>query len=269
MKKIAIITLVSLLSVGAIAQQKHHKSKSHSSGGTKHGVKSTGSLFMDFGIKGMIGSSLFINSNLFEDNSYNHGITSSYAFGGKFALDFGEHAALVVEGLYGVVGQNFNITDSIIGDWTKAIKLKSIDIPILLRKNNPETGSYAEIGPQISLLRGFTESPNVTVNGFNKNYWSMVFGFGGYLWGTDNFGISSGLRFVYTFQDIMDQDLSEQGSPSAGYIGGSFWENVSSYDSYQKTTPLSVFFVLEANYDLGFIIAKNECTGRRKFLFYN
>lgn len=263
MKKIAIITLVSLLSVGAIAQQKHHKSKSHSSGGTKHGVKSTGSLFMDFGIKGMIGSSVFINSNLFEDNSYNHGITSSYAFGGKFALDFGEHAALVVEGLYGVVGQNFNITDSIIGDWTKAIKLKSIDIPILLRKNNPETGSYAEIGPQISLLRGVTETTGGIATDYNQNYWSMVFGFGGYLWGTDNFGISTGLRFVYTFQDVLTTD------EIASYDGNSYMNNARGYDSYQKTTPLSVFFVLEANYDLGFIIAKNECTGRRKFLFYN
>jgi len=263
MKKIAIITLVSLLSVGAIAQQKHHKSKSHSSGGTKHGVKSTGSLFMDFGIKGMIGSSLFINSNLFDDNSYNHGITSSYAFGGKFALDFGEHAALVVEGLYGVVGQKFNIKDSIFGDYTNTIKLKTIDIPILLRKNNPETGSYAEIGPQVSLLRAVAESTDGTITDYSKNYWSMVFGFGGYLWGTDNFGISTGLRFVYTFQDVLTTD------EIASYDGNSYMNNARGYDSYQKTTPLSVFFVLEANYDLGFIIAKNECTGRRKFMFYN
>ena len=91
----------------------------------------------------------------------------------------------------------------------------------------------------------------------------MVFGFGGYLWGTDNFGISTGLRFVYTFQDVLTTD------EIASYDGNSYMNNARGYDSYQKTTPLSVFFVLEANYDLGFIIAKNECTGRRKFMFYN
>jgi hypothetical protein len=263
MRKLVAVVLVSLFTVGAMAQQKRNKSKSHSGGGTKHGVKSTGKLFMDFGLKGMVGSSVFINSNLFEDSNYNHGIASSYAFGGKFALDFGEHAALVVEGLYGVVGQKFNIKDSLNGDWTKSITLKTIDIPILLRKNNPETGSYAEIGPQISLLRGVTESTSGTISNYSKNYWSMVFGFGGYIWGTDNFGISSGLRFVYTLQDVVAT------SGISGPDGNSYMNNTLGYDAYQKTTPLSVYFVLEANYDLGFILAKNECTGRRKFMFYN
>ncbi len=231
---------------------------------TRHGVKSTGNLFMDFGVKGMYGSSLFVNTNLFNDANYNHGFAGSYGVGGKVALDFGEHVAIVAEGIYTSMGQKFSIKDPVLGDWTKSLQLKSFNIPILLRKNNPETGSYAEIGPQISLLTGvkentFSGNPN-TVSTFNTNYWSMVFGFGGYLWGTDNFGISSGLRFVYALQDIVN--------PSVGDLH-TYNNAVFSYADYQKTNPLSVFFVLEANYDLGFIIAKNECTGRRKFLFYN
>ncbi|MBL4625762.1 MAG: hypothetical protein JKY42_11585 [Flavobacteriales bacterium] len=250
MKKVLVLVVAVACSLGCIAQ-------------SKHGVTSSGDLFVDFGIKGLGGSSVFINTNLFEDSDYNHGITGSYGFGGKFAFDFGEQVALVVEGLYGVVGQKFNIKDSINGDWSKSIKLKTIDIPIMIRKNNPETGGYVEIGPQISLLRSVSETTSGSIADYNKKYWSMVLGFGGYLWGTDNFGISSGLRFVYTFQDVVGSN------EIAGFDGNSYMNNAIGYESYQKTTPLSVFFVLEANYDLGFMVAKNECTGRRKFMFYN
>ena len=257
MKKILTLLLVFITITPLFAQ----KRKSH------HGVSQTTNLYIDFGPKAMIGTSGFINMNVIGDGNYNHGLAASYGFGGKLAIDFGESIALVGEGIYTRVTQKFSITEDNGDTWNKTIKLSSFDIPIMFRKNNAATGSYVELGPQISLLTGVSESGyNSTIDNssyFKSNYWSAVFGFGGYLYGAGNLGVSSGLRFVYALQDIDNQD------GAGSYEADSYHGKMLSYDEYTPTSPLSVFFVLEINYDLGFIIARNECTGRRKFLFYN
>ncbi|MBL4653371.1 MAG: outer membrane beta-barrel protein [Flavobacteriales bacterium] len=254
-----LLTLI--LALTTITSLYAQKRKSH------HGVSQITNLYIDFGPKAMIGTSGFVNMNVLGDDNYNHGIAASYGFGGKLAIDFGESIALVGEGIFTSVTQKFTITEDNGDTWNKSIKLTSIDIPMMFRKNNAATGSYVELGPQISLLKGVSESGyNTSINNkdyFKSSYWSAVFGFGGYLYGAGNLGVSSGLRFVYTFQDIDNQNNT------GSFESDSYHGKMLSYDEYSTTTPLSVFFVLEINYDLGFIIAKNECTGRRKFLFYN
>lgn len=256
MRHFLLVFLIAFASITCYGQNKH-----------KGGTKSSGKMFIDFGPKGMIGTGAFINSNVLADNNYNHNLALSYGFGGKLAIDFSESIALVAEGIYGNFGQKFKITDELTGEsWEKSIKMTSIDMPFLFRHNKPETGSYIELGPQYSILsktietnKPASESDNTSV--FKTNYWSAVFGFGGYIMGWENLGVSTGLRFVYTFQDIVND----------GGTGNtlSYNDQMLSYETYKGTTPLAVFFVLEVNYDLGFILAKNGCTGRRKFMFYN
>jgi hypothetical protein len=270
MKKLILIPIVLLMafSFDGMAQQKKKKSSSH---GTKKGVKSSGpQMFVDFGLKGLVGTGAFMNSYLFADDNYQHKLAVNYGYGGKFGFDFNPSFEILGEAIFNKTTQKFTVNGDLYAEaWDKTINLKTLDVPILMRFNTPETGAYVEFGPQISMVKGSTESiyngtAQVPANYFNANYWSAVFGFGGYAMGWENFGISTGIRLSYAFQDIVNNSNFSSITPNDTYLG-----NVNSYESYKGTNPLSIFFVLEFNYDLGFILAKNSCTGRRKFILYN
>ena len=78
--------------------------------------------------------------------------------------------------------------------------MNSLDIPILFRSNNSD-GGYFEIGTQYSMVNQINETlANFDTEGqqdkskdFDRSYFSALIGFGGYMLGWDNFGISLGL----------------------------------------------------------------------------
>ena len=139
--------------------------------------------------------------------------------------------------------------------------MNAIDIPILIR-HNKSNGSYFEIGPQYSIVKKVSETLETGAanasSWFDKNYWSGVVGFGGYLMGWENFGISTGFRISYTLADIVGNE-----APADTYT-----YTARNYNSYKSSNPLVFVFVLEFNYDLGYM-AKSPCTGRRSFLFFD
>jgi len=223
-------------------------------------------LFFDGGLKGMIGPTMLINENVFKDSDYEHQISFGYGFGGKLGVNFNESIQIATEIIFSAFSQKFAINED--GDtWEKQIKFRSIDIPFLIR-HNKSNGSYFEIGPQYTIVKKVSETiPDLSVADaspyFDKNYFAGVVGFGGYLIGWENFGISTGFRISYTLADIVSSDNK---APAGTYTYRA--ANYPPDKSYKPSNPLTFVFVLELNYDLGYL-AKSPCGGRRKFMFFN
>lgn len=219
-------------------------------------------LFFDGGLKGMIGTTLLINENVFKDSDYQHLISLGYGYGGKLGINFNESIQIAAEVIFSTFNQKFSISEN--GNtWEKQIKISSIDIPFFIR-HNKSNGSYFEIGPQYTIVKKVNETiPDLSFADaspyFDENYFSGVIGFGGYLIGWENFGISTGFRIVYSLEDIIGGKTVPEGFYTYRSV---------TYPTDKDTNPLSFVFVLELNYDLGYM-AKSPCGGRRKFMFFN
>lgn len=215
-------------------------------------------VFFDGGLKGMFGTTWLINENIFKDPDYQHQISLGNFVGGKLGLNFNESVQVVGEVLYSTFKQSFSIDNY--GD--KTIKINSIDIPLMIR-HNKASGSYFEIGPQLSLLKKVDETglnqDNDASSYFDDKYLSAVLSFGGYMMGWDNFGISVGFRLVFSLVDIVSGGVADPDT---------YKDKVASYDSYKPTYPLTAGIVIELNYDLGYM-AKSPCGGRRRFIMFN
>ncbi|MBI2968534.1 MAG: hypothetical protein HYY40_12090 [Bacteroidetes bacterium] len=224
-----------------------------------------GQQFFDGGIKNNIGTTVLVNENVLSDvDKYKTRISLANATGLKLGFNFNESVQIVGEGYYGFFRQKFTIEDNGETKWDKEISCMQIQVPILFRYNK-DNGSYLEFGPQYTINNRIreTNSAQAEIDAstyYDKNYWAAIFSFGSYLMGWDNFGIASGIRLTYSFNDF----ISGQGGTANPDI---FSYKAANYKPYKFTTPLSIGFVLELNYDLGFM-AKSPCTGRRSFLFF-
>lgn len=214
--------------------------------------------FIDFGPKVMVGPSL-MNSNVSFDttSNYKHKFNSyGLNYGAKLALNFGQHVSVVGEYIFTNNTQNFELDN---GD-TKQIKSRGYEIPLMLRHNNENFG-YLEGGVVLGRTKTVTETYFGDDADFTELYntksTGIVVGLGGYLFSMENFGISAGLRYRYDFIDFIDGD------------------NISSDNStifaldpqVEKVNNMSLMFVLELNYDLGFAMARSACGDRRKVMF--
>lgn len=241
-------------------------------------VFSQGETFIDFGPKIMVGPNIFINDALGSDRYTPSYKSAGWGGGFKFAFDFNTRIAIVGEALYRQQKQVFSMTftdpttgTDVIKD--KYITLKSIEFPVMLRHNS-DAMQYFEAGVVFSNIKGVDENfydlqgSEIELSDFSSqnlsSFYSQknmgaVLGVGGYLWGSGNFGVSAGLRFRYDFNDAVATDDRVPSSPmyaTDDVVVGS-------------TTPFSIAIVFEANYDLGFLMAKSSCKGRRKFLIGN
>ena len=214
--------------------------------------------FIDFGPKVMVGPSL-MNSNVSFDTTtnYKHKFNCyGFNYGVKLALNFGQHVSVVGEYVFTNNTQNFELDN---GD-VKQIKSKGYEIPLMLRHNNENFG-YIEGGVVLGRTKTVTETYLGDVSDFTELYntknTGIVFGLGGYLFSMENFGISAGIRYRYDFVDFINQDnIKLDNSP------------VFALDSQvEKVNNMSLMFVLELNYDLGFAMARSACGDRRKVMF--
>jgi hypothetical protein len=215
-------------------------------------------IFIDFGPKVMIGPSLMKSNVSFDTSSmYKHKFNSyGFNWGGKFALNFGQHVAAVGEYILTNNTQVFEMDNGS----TKSIKSKGFEIPLMIRHNNENFG-YLETGVVFSRTKSVLETTSDITSDYTNLYLTkntgFVFGLGGYLFSAENFGVSAGLRFRYDFNDFVITDNVKY--PSAP---------IYALDSdIEKTNNMSLMFVMEFNYDLGFAMARSACGQRRKVMF--
>lgn len=222
--------------------------------------------WLDVGVKGGYGISMLYNKNIFDDPSYNHKLSGAYAFGGKIGINFGEFHEVTFDVMSSSFRQNFtfNITDTTDGsspEYASNITYKALDLMLLYRNNN--NGGYVEIGPSVSLIKSATHSDDFmrfseadAIDNWNKTNYGVVFGFGAYMFGTENFGITMGARFNYIVSDAISQIGQSNNFPTN-----------KSYETYTASHPFSAMFIMEFNYDLGYL-AKANCSKRRKIVLF-
>lgn len=219
--------------------------------------------FLDLGLKVLVGPSMY-SSNVFSDNTdvYEHKF-NSFGFGGgaKIALDLTDNFAIATEGLFMMNQQVYKLVEPASGE--KVIKSSAIEIPVMLRYNDG-SGGYTEGGYTYSKVLSVTETVNESIQDAMDLYTSarhgLIFGFGGYLFGSEDIAVSGGFRVRYDLTDIVSTPFSDRNDPSYYALDNAVTK---------KTSPLSFMFNIELNYDLGFVMARNPCTGRRKMLFTN
>lgn len=236
--------------------------------------------WVDIGLKGGWGPTFLFNQKVFDDSRYNHQFTGKGTFGGKIGMNFNANHEVTFDFMVGGLSQNFgysmllDTSSSTTNSYTSNISYSCFDFMLQYRNNNE--GKYFEIGPIISNIRSVSRSdsyfqngtdPNFSMADINKLQYGLTFGFGAYFMGTDNFGITGGLRISYLFSDLINQSSA----PSQGYPFGEHYITYSGLNGTQAPTtsvthPLLIQLVFEANLDFAYM-AKANC-GRRKLLMF-
>ncbi len=220
--------------------------------------------WFDLGLKGGAGTSILMNQNILEDMDYNHRISPAYCFGAKIGFNLSENHEVTFDIMYNEFNQHFlyNTYDSL-NNSSPLLKSKlsyhSLSYLLLYRFN--KEGRYSEIGASIeSILKCSIQDDNssnlqITKNDFTKSNPAIVAGFGAYLLGSDNFGITTGLRISYGLSDLISESGKNIQLP-----------NFKSYPNYTASHPLSIVFIIEANFDFAYV-SKAQCN-RRKLIFF-
>lgn len=223
--------------------------------------------WIDFGIKGGYGANLLINSNAFDDREVNPQLRGGFMLGGKAGYNLATNHEVTFDVIYtGFTGANAysREIDSMTVRYDQEIRMKSLGFQLLYRNNNDE-GMYFEFGPELRLIRSVEETihyqnTSATVDASDKisdKTYGLVMGFGSYMMGWDNVGITLGVRFNYTLSDLID---SEYQNTTNYPLNGE-------YDSYSASHPFSAMLVSEINFDFGYL-ARANCGKRTKLLLF-
>lgn len=214
--------------------------------------------WFDVGLKAGVGSSFMYNKQIFDDQNLTHKFAPGYTFGGKLGFNFIQEHQITLDVLKTSLNQKFFYYVEG-NELIREIGIEGIDFALMYRSNR--NGTYFEIGPQYTSTSKvkFNDEEDVTLGGFtpteviDKSFYSIAAGFGGYIFGTDNFGVTMGLRVNYTISDIASEEGKSINFPMLVDKEADPLRN------------LGFMFVFEANYDFGYLVS-SSC-GERKKLF--
>lgn len=217
--------------------------------------------WFDIGVKAGVGTSFMYNTQIFEDQKIIHQWKPGYAYGGKFGFNFSLEHQLVFDIMQTSFKQGFKYTPEAGNEISREFSFRQMDYLVLYRYNSK--GTYFEFGPQLSKVSKaeYTDegidyiSPYNPNDMFNKDVYSVALGFGSYIFGTDNFGITAGFRLNYTLNDIVSEAGRTKNIPML-YPGDA-----------DPTRNLGIMFILEANFDFGYIVSPSCGTRRKLFMF--
>lgn len=225
--------------------------------------------WLDIGLKGGYGYGILNNSNIWDDPGYNHRLNGAVFFGGKIGFNFNEKHEITVDFIYGDFKQGFrydvdlpkldsNSTITPTEEHNSEITFTTMDIILMYRHN--KDGKYVEIGPRMSLISNGNRTDDYNTDPFNQNYFNssifgMTVGFGAYMVGSENFGITAGARLGFGFSDLISTEGRTVNMPT-----------LEVYDAYKGTFPVTLQLVFEANLDFAYM-SKAQC-GRRKLLTF-
>jgi hypothetical protein len=223
-----------------------------------------GQTWVDLGFKGGIGANFLMNRNIWSDDDYNHALTAGYCFGGKIGFNFNQEHEITFDAIFGRFNQDFNysISDTLNDtqeSYTSSIGFNKVDLALMYRHN--KNGSYLELGPCISFINSpFREdtranAPQLNTNDINTMNKGVILGFGNYLAGTDNFGITGGIRITHYLDDLISPNGITRNQPT-----------LKKYEDYGGSRPLFIELIFEANFDFAYV-AKASC-GRKKLMFF-
>ncbi len=220
--------------------------------------------WMDIGFKAGWGLNFLYNKNILDDGAINERLSSGYTLGGKLGWNFNDFHELTLDVMYYQFTQayKYNVKDTVNGgspEYNRSVGFSGLNFLLMYRHNND--GRYVEIGPMLSTTSNikFTDellnTSSIDLDKYKgKTQFGMSFGFGGYVIGTDNFGITMGVRFTYDISDAFTEDRNN-------------FPAFKTYSSYTPSHPLTAMFVLEANLDFAYM-AKAKCKNKRKLILF-
>ncbi|GAB1405743.1 hypothetical protein MASR1M74_29250 [Lentimicrobium sp.] len=223
-----------------------------------------GQTWFDAGLKGGIGTSMMYNKQIFDNQEIVHKFKPAYAFGAKLGFNFIQEHQITFDVMMSQFSQAFTYRPESWSATTDAVReftISGMDLLLMYRTNR--NGTYFEIGPQWSSYSSvkYTDeggdfiSPAAPADMVNSSNFGITAGFGGYILGTDNFGIATGLRFNYMITDMASASGKDKNFP------------VFTMRDSNPTHNLSVMFVLEINYDFGYLVSPSCGTRGKLFVF--
>lgn len=221
--------------------------------------------WFDIGLKGGIGTSFMYNSQIFDNQDIVHKFKPGYTFGAKLGFNFIQEHQITFDIMKTTFKQGFTYRPA---DWTavsdaeREFTIGGLDMLLMYRAN--KNGTYFEVGPQWSTYSTIKFSDNggtifneeAVADMITKSNFGMALGFGGYIFGTDNFGVTTGLRFNYMFNDMASSDGTAANFPILKDVG--------------KTNPthnIGALFIIEMNYDFGYLVS-SRCGQRTKLFVF-
>ncbi len=215
--------------------------------------------WFDVGLKGGVGTSFMYNKQIFDDQYLTHKFKPGYTYGAKFGFNFIQQHQITFDVMKSSLTQGFIYYPEAGNEVFRDYTLNGMDFLLMYRSNIK--GTYFEIGPQWSTMSGtkYKDEGGDFINPYtpdqiiNKSNFSMAVGFGGYVFGTDNFGVTAGFRVNYTLNDIASESGRDKNFPML------------TPGEPSPTHNLGVIFMLEANYDFGYLVS-SRC-GKRTKLF--
>lgn len=217
--------------------------------------------WFDIGIKGGIGSSFMYNKQIFDKQTLTHQFKPGYGYGAKLGFNFIQEHQITFDIMQSSFSQGFIYYPEAGLERNREYSIQSRDLLLMYRSNRK--GTYFEVGPQWSTITKVDFSDNnisfpstsTPDDIINKSMFSIALGFGGYVFGTDNFGITTGIRLNYTLNDIASDEGRELNFP--------FLDSAES----DATRNLGVMFVVEMNYDFGYLVS-SSCGQRTKLFVF-
>jgi hypothetical protein len=217
-------------------------------------------IWVEASLKGGYGLSFLHNKNIADDSFTKYQLSTSNSFGGRFALNFGPFNGVSLEAMYNNLSQEYLYNlDGNPTDFTNTIEWASVDALILYRYIRNRI--YVEVGPMYSMVQNVDQNDNgneiLSAQSFYAdNYFSGVFGWGGYIAGTETFSLGIGMRLSYTFSDFINEEGQKSGYPNP--------TKNAPYETYETSNPAFVQFMVELNFGIG-RFARTACTERMKF----
>ncbi|NOT35877.1 MAG: outer membrane beta-barrel protein [Saprospiraceae bacterium] len=212
----------------------------------------------DAGAKVGYGLGGFYNANLTKDDNYSYRLNSGYGLGAKFGMYFGLNNGITFDFMYSKYKQDFDYAIPGNSENLHTIKWNNYDLALLYR--HQANGAYVELGPMYSLVNSVNNSDNndggddKDVSKFyNENYFSGVFGAGGYIAGSDRFTLMMGLRLGYALTDFVSEEGKTNNYPTPKQTALTAKEST--------TNPAFVQLVIEGNFALGYY-GKASCQKR-------
>lgn len=242
-----------------------------------------GQMWLDVGLKGGVGTDMLFNKNINDDPEFNQQLSLGFNVGGKLGFNFSDFHEMTLDVLYYGYDQKYkynvlNPVDNSKPQYLRSVKFTGIDFLLMYRHNND--GRYVEIGPQFSLVQNVSATDNYPGGTFTTidlksqlapSLVSAVFGFGSYLIGTENFGMTTGIRLMYSFSDLMSEDGKNNSFPTNASVypttGTSTALENRTYATYTATHVMSAMFVMEFNLDFAYM-AKAKCSNKRKLMLF-
>lgn len=215
--------------------------------------------WFDVGLKGGLGTSFMYNKQIFDDQYLTHKFKPGYTYGAKLGYNFIQQHQITFDVMQSSLTQGFIYYPEAGNEVFRDYTINATDLLLMYRSNLK--GTYFEVGPQWSNVSkvkykdegGDFLAPYTPDEIVNKSYFSLAVGFGGYIFGTDNFGITAGFRINYTLNDIASEAGRDKNFPML------------TPGDPDPTHNLGVIFMLEANYDFGYLVS-SRC-GKRNKLF--